>query len=933
MDDRARTPSPTLTGRDSLYATNATLDDLTTALESVSRAQSPEPSEALACCCGDGECGHLVGWLKVKAGLEARLTLSAEVGQALLARAEAYARREQMHTPTNGMVDDSDADTTASEHAAHLQDQLDEVTKENKALEKRLTHALVNSEVSEVSHRAMLQELAEAKTTISRLSTSAARSVGWDTRLSAAMKEKDDMQQERDSESQRARLAESRFAALKERTSKLQSDVRRLQNALEERREHRLESSESILEDARKRIDALSRTVGEPTHETPELTSMLATLVDDNETLKRDNAELQTLLADAREDHRALQEEMEDQRVNPPPPRSGAATPSHLRTHFHTSSVGSVMLSPASYFRRSSSTERRSSRRYEPLTPETTRRPLSPADSLANSDTKWSSLSQPPRYPVSPSIDAEEDVQDERRTAHKPLFLLSRSRGVQTDPAPPYPPSHSPSSNASVYSESLAPTNTVNPANALTIAAIVERTTALLQRIQSADAWSLTNRLKRQQIRGADVGHLSRTTVAGIVADAGRQLRGAQQEEEIRAHRRDVRALLTVLREMFGALGEMRVVLNEVVLDPAKAARISEAVMDPGKAKTEDGAGANGAGAMGWIASKLFAGAPTSAKQEPERATTASSSTLAAPRPIPARFVPKLGPALAASATTVNVEFSGARAMTSAGTATTAPVPIASPSPAPPGVMGIFAGAPRTKTPDPWIVVPHPKVGAPPRRNASLLHRPVLRQHPNRMSRNVDAILDGTGVATPAEGADVDGEEADYVGPLLARRLRRRGLSDSSIHSTFASHAEEDAPAAPMQGGWLEGLTRRVKDFRSGLSGEPITAPLPVPETPRSGRSSMKGKARDSGAPSLSGSEAGTSPPRPAAPIAIARRPSTKRRDPILKTSASISGFNFLPGLANLAHAGEGGDIARSLREGDGLLAKARGLGPERDYM
>lgn len=32
------------------------------------------------------------------------------------------------------------------------------------------------------------------------------------------MKEKDDMQQERDGEAQRARLAESRFAALKDKT-------------------------------------------------------------------------------------------------------------------------------------------------------------------------------------------------------------------------------------------------------------------------------------------------------------------------------------------------------------------------------------------------------------------------------------------------------------------------------------------------------------------------------------------------------------------------------------------------------------------------------------------------------------------------------------------------------------------------------------------
>ncbi|KAJ7443029.1 hypothetical protein B0H11DRAFT_1748732 [Mycena galericulata] len=140
------------------------------------------------------------------------------------------------------------------------------------------------------------------------------------------MKERDDMQQERNSESQRAQLAESRFAALKERTSKLQSDVHRLQAALEGQREHRLESSESIPVDACARLEALHRSVGAPLREQEsELTGVLTTLVDDNETLKRDNAELQALLADAQEDCRALQEEVEDQRVNPPPLQSGGA--------------------------------------------------------------------------------------------------------------------------------------------------------------------------------------------------------------------------------------------------------------------------------------------------------------------------------------------------------------------------------------------------------------------------------------------------------------------------------------------------------------------------------------------------------------------------------------------------------------------------------
>ncbi|KAF8207848.1 hypothetical protein K438DRAFT_1713393, partial [Mycena galopus ATCC 62051] len=592
---RPPTPDSPLTNRDSLYDVTTTIDELTQALSNVSRVPSPEPPGMFACCCGLDDCENVQAWLATKARLESRLTLSAEVGQALLQRHETYVRRHEGQCQM-AAVDRDREESDGAAAATEVQDQLDELTKDNKALEKRLTQALVNNEVTEVSNKTILNELAEAKMTISRMMTSAARSVGWDTRLSAAMKEKDDMQQERDSESQRARLAESRFAALKERTSKLQADVRRLQNALEEKREHRLESSESIIIEARARIEAMHRSVnaGAPSQAQPELSGVLETLVDDNETLKRDNAELQTLLADAREDCRALQEEVEDQRVNPPP-RSGAGTPSHLRQHFHTGSVPSATLSPSYNFN-----ERRASRRYEPLTPETHRRPLSPADSSTTSESKWTSFVQPqPRYPASPShasfeIDeAQEDDSTLEKRTHKPLFLLARSRGVQTDPYPqpptpsPYPPSHSPSSGTSVYSDSLAPNmaSTSNPPPSASLPTLIERTQALLQRMQAADALSLTNRLKRAGIRGADVAHLSRSTIAGILADVGKQLRNAGvQDEELRAGRRDVRTLLGVLREMFGALGEMRVLLNEVVLDPGSATRVSEAAMDPTKA-------------------------------------------------------------------------------------------------------------------------------------------------------------------------------------------------------------------------------------------------------------------------------------------------------------------------------------------------------------
>jgi len=88
-------------------------------------------------------------------------------------------------------------------------------------LPQRLNQALVNNEVTEVSSKTILQELQDARDTISRLTAHHAKSMGWETRLAACLKERDDMQQERDSETNRARLAESRFAALKDRTSAL----------------------------------------------------------------------------------------------------------------------------------------------------------------------------------------------------------------------------------------------------------------------------------------------------------------------------------------------------------------------------------------------------------------------------------------------------------------------------------------------------------------------------------------------------------------------------------------------------------------------------------------------------------------------------------------------------------------------------------------
>jgi regulator of replication initiation timing len=83
---------------------------------------------------------------------------------------------------------------------------------------------------------------------------------------------------------------------------------------------HRIVSSESILQEARARLDILQHTqLGQTAMtEEAEVMKVLESLVDDNEILKRDNLQLQSLLAESREDLHTLQEEVDEQRANPP---------------------------------------------------------------------------------------------------------------------------------------------------------------------------------------------------------------------------------------------------------------------------------------------------------------------------------------------------------------------------------------------------------------------------------------------------------------------------------------------------------------------------------------------------------------------------------------------------------------------------------------
>jgi hypothetical protein len=435
-----------------------------------------------------------------------------------------------------------------------------------------------------------------------------------------------------------------------------------------------------------------------------------------------------------------------------------------------------------------------------------------------------------------------------------------------------------------------------------------------------ADPLTLTNRLKRQHLRGADVGHLSRSTVSNIINDISTlrtQFRHLLEDENVvtMCTRKDLRALFKLFREVFVEMGAIRVTLNDVILDPSIAHKVSELALDPAKAEAEKNKGGSTAG--GWI-SKLFTGVSAAGRTDAAAGAERTVSPAAAPlgglvrstshgNTRPQRFVPKLQPALSASATTVNVEFSSGvgRSVTNASASSAAPSrqnsavgaaahhnPNTTTGAGSSSVMGIFAGAP-PQSPDPWIVVPKG-----PRRvqsitlndggDSSLLFRRQglgglgVNTNNNRLSRNVDAVIDEQNPRSPigheVGGAGDETEEEDVVTPLMQRTLRRRGLSDSSVHSTYMGQADESTTSeravAPLEQAWpskgsvLEALSRRVQSFKSGITDVVLPSsshddrrnlPVSPPPPPSSaGPGPGSGNRRESGSVALRSSNSRT---------------------------------------------------------------------------
>ncbi|KAJ9118552.1 hypothetical protein QFC22_003772 [Naganishia vaughanmartiniae] len=423
---------------------------------------------------------------------------------------------------------------------------------------------------------------------------------------------------------------------------------------------------------------------------------------------------------------------------------------------------------------------------------------------------------------------------------------------------------------------------------------LIEHMSKILLRVRQADVPTLTRRLKKQHLAG-DVGHLSSSTMKALttqVAEMRTHFRGVLDEEkrqqqhlqsiataanESLVTRKDFLLLIKLFKELFTELIELRTSVNQIILDPLAVTRLKQSVQakidmtDPaeqstlGKGKQTKQGTATG---LGWIAApitKLWAASG------PGPETTSPSATLSNPR-----SAPKLEASTSASTTHVNVEFASTGIIRRATHAlpvisTTANDPAdpynsltsisppdtlsqvtlsrkgvgggtikAKPRPAislgdgtirgtaptaRAGLMGIFAGAPT------------PAVRPTLRPKASLefhaTQRRLAGRHRRQVSNAVNAVIDQP---LPEDAGE------DEVPPLLERTLRPRGLSDSSIRSTFQSHSlagpadVQNRVYAPVASSYWPDRKSMVKTFGKRIQAfagttEPADGPPTAPSS------------------------------------------------------------------------------------------------------
>ena len=245
--------------------------------------------------------------------------------------------------------------------------------------------------------------------------------------------------------------------------------------------------------------------------------------------------------------------------------------------------------------------------------------------------------------------------------------------------------------------------------------------------------------------------------------------------------RKDFVTLVKLFRDLLYELGRMRAIVNQIELEPHLANKLRQVENIQSPTELLSALQTDRSSASGLLApfSRLFYGPEAQYTQTRQRPLLGQGRSSGRP-------TPKLSASSAIAPATVNVEFGGqggirrqVSIMPQAGDGGLAGRYRSNVNRSGNNkgekrdLSGIFAGGGghQSSSTESWLMLPEGAVsGAPSPKEGSY----------RGLSKNVDAVIDNTAAA---------GGEDDFRPRLLERTLRPRGLSDSSIHTTFMSHA------------------------------------------------------------------------------------------------------------------------------------------------
>lgn len=283
------------------------------------------------------------------------------------------------------------------------------------------------------------------------------------------------------------------------------------------------------------------------------------------------------------------------------------------------------------------------------------------------------------------------------------------------------------------------------------LSSFIETASNTFTKIQKADIDSLASRLQRQKLAG-DVGHLSRTTVQSSVRDieewrdhfrkaVDKEARRGVPQDSSLVSRRDFFALLKLQRESLLELARLRQCINEVHLHPSAAAKLLHEHLGAHTITTN----------RSWI-SRMFTGVLSSE-----------------PGPAPAE-APAATAASPMSNETSFVRIAGAES-----------APMAVPRNMPTSRLN---GAPPSR------VMPRSRAAALSTSVAVHAHGAYNKPGMLKTKASQPALMEAA-ISTKRATSGAHGDTSMVAPPPWQEhslRPRTRGLSDSSIHSTFLEH-------------------------------------------------------------------------------------------------------------------------------------------------